>query len=135
MSKETTARLRELVRENPSKFAAMTYSEIAREYGVGRHSIGAIFRENGIQSAGAANKPPSIREVDRLARETDEKITRGKLVRDEEYWDVIMRAKGMGVSLTGEYWERYRTILAWKIKHGERTRPPDWSKVFGFKTT
>ena len=39
---------------------------------------------------------------------------------------------GFGITLGGEYGERYRTILAYKNETNGRSR--DWSDVFGFKT-
>ena len=40
----------------------------------------------------------------------------GELERDDEYFDVVRRNHGLGVSLSGEYWKRYRSILALKIR-------------------
>ena len=43
----------------------------------------------------------------------------GELERDDEYFDVVMRNHGFGISLTGEYWKRYRAILSMKLRDGE----------------
>lgn len=57
----------------------------------------------------------------------------GELERDDEYFEVITRNGGLGVSLTGDYWKRYRRILAWKLS-GEDV-PPDWAKLFCFNAS
>ena len=132
MSRQTAARLREQARENPMQFLGKSYRQIAEEYDVNRDTVGDIFRECGCQFG---LRKPGARDGGKQAKAVDDAIRSGKLERDDEYFDVIIRNKGFGIGLTGDYWKRYRVILAWKIKHGERVDPPNWSKIFGFKTT
>lgn len=132
MSKEGITNLRTCIRENPTYFVGLTRGEIAEEFGVSIDSVAGVLREYGMQpSIGLADDAFSQKQE--LLH--DEKIIGGELERDDEYFDVITRAGAFGVSLTGEYWKRYRRILAWKIEHGDRARAPDWSEVFHFKTT
>ena len=132
MSKEGVVRLKAQIQENPSQFAGMTQKQIAEMFGVGRRTVGDILAKYRVlYGLDYHNTHDGFQQ----AQEVEEKIFGGKLERDDEYFDVITRNKAFGISLTGEYWERYRIILAWKIKNGEHVDPPNWSSIFGFKTT
>ena len=133
MTSAKVARFIEVLHTEPHLLAGKSYPTIAKEFGISRDTVGRFVRKCGTYAGGFCQ--PGARHSDKQSKAADDAIIYGELERDDEYFAVITRNKSFGVSLTGEYWKRYRLILAWKIKHGERAEPPNWSKIFGFKTT
>lgn len=91
----------------------LTYVELAKECGASYDAVRHACKRLKVAVKHAERKrfPADFA--------TEREMFFGELERDDEYFDVISRNHGLGVSLSGEYWKRYRSILALKIRDGE----------------
>jgi DNA-binding CsgD family transcriptional regulator len=93
----------------------MTLAELARHFNCVERTIRNYCDELGVKPIRKKLAPtPFVSEKEQEKREFF-----SELERDDEYFDVINRNRGMGISLTGDYWKRYREILAKKLRDGE----------------
>ena len=92
----------------------MSVGELQSYFNVSERTLRLYLREHNIKPT---RKPRVAIKITEAQREQAEFF--GELERDDEYFDVVIRNHGLGVSLTGEYWKRYRAILAIKMRDGE----------------
>ena len=93
----------------------MTLAELARHFNCVERTIRNYCDELGVKPIRKKLAPtPFVSEKEQERREFF-----SELERDDEYFDVINRNRGLGISLTGDYWKRYREILAKKLRDGE----------------
>ena len=93
----------------------MTLAELARHFNCVERTIRNYCDELGVKPIRKKLVvAPFVSEAEQERREFF-----SDLERDDEYFDVINRNRGMGISLTGDYWKRYREILAKKLRDGE----------------
>ncbi len=88
----------------------LTYVELAKECGASYDAVRHACKRLKV----------AVKHVERKRFPADFATERemffGELERDDEYFDVVCRNHGLGVSLSGEYWKRYRSMLALKIR-------------------
>lgn len=93
----------------------MTLAELARHFNCVERTIRNYCDELGVKPVRKRRAPtPFVSEKEQEKREFF-----SELERDDEYFDVINRNRGLGISLTGDYWKRYRELLAMKLRDGE----------------
>lgn len=93
----------------------MTLAELAQHFNCVERTIRNYCNDLGVKPVCKKRVvTPFVSEKEQEKREFF-----SELERDAEYFDVINRNRGMGISLTGDYWKRYRELLAMKLRDGE----------------